>query len=244
MLGALAEGLGYVGRAMLHYNPYSTIGFEIQICCLIMAPALIAAGIYVTLKHIVLALGQQYSYIKASYYPWIFYTMDLLCLLLQGVGGGIAATAKTNVTQLTLGSNLMMAGIVWQVVNLLIFGGVVGQFARDVYVNRRDLSDSARALTRDTRFRLFLAAVSTATVAVFIRCVYRIAEMAGGWANPIMRNEPEFMVLDGGMCIIAVLVLTVFHPGYFFPQMVGQGQKGGAKETGYSTPDIEAPREK
>ena len=124
--------------------------------------------------------------------------MDLLCLILQGVGGGIAATSKGNVTKLSLGSNLMMAGIVWQVVNLLIFGGVVGQFARDVHVNRRGLSESARALTRNTRFRLFVAATLTATVAVFVRCVYRIAEMAGGWANPIMRNEPEFMVLDGG----------------------------------------------
>jgi len=146
----------------------------------------------------VLALGQQYSYIKASYYPWIFYTMDLLCLLLQGVGGGIAATARTNFKQLSLGSNLMMAGIVWQVVNLLILGGVVGQYVREVYINRRNLSESAQALTRDTRFRLFLAAVVTATVAVSVRCVFRVAEMAGGWSNPIMRNEAEFMVLDGG----------------------------------------------
>jgi len=46
------------------------------------------------------------------------------------------------------------------------------------------------------------------------------------------------------MCIIAVVVLTVFHPGYFFPQMVGYGRKGEAKETGYGTPDIETPSEK
>lgn len=124
--------------------------------------------------------------------------MDLLCLILQGVGGGIAATAKTDLSKLTLGSNLMMAGIVWQVVNLLVFFGAVGQFFRDVYLNRRSLSESSRALARNMRFRLFLAAVSTATLAVFIRCVFRIAEMAHGWANPIMRNEVEFMVLDGG----------------------------------------------
>lgn len=124
--------------------------------------------------------------------------MDLLCLVLQAVGGGIAATAQTNNTQLKLGGDLMMAGIVWQVVNLVAFGGVVGQFFRDVYVHRRDLTESARALARNTRFRLFLAAVLTATVAVSIRCAYRIAEMAGGWGNPVMRNEAEFMVLDGG----------------------------------------------
>jgi hypothetical protein len=124
--------------------------------------------------------------------------MDLLCLILQGVGGGIAATARTDLSKLTLGSNLMMTGIVWQVVNLLVFFGVVGQFFRDVYLNRRSLSESSRALARNMRFRLFLAAVATATLAIFIRCVFRIAEMAHGWASPIMRNEVEFMVLDGG----------------------------------------------
>ena len=46
------------------------------------------------------------------------------------------------------------------------------------------------------------------------------------------------------MCVIAVLVLTVFHPGSFFPQMAGHGQKDEAKEIGYSTPDIESPSEK
>jgi len=110
----------------------------------------------------------------------------------------MAATARTNLTQLNLGSNLMMAGIVWQVVNLLVFFGVVGRFFRNIYVNRRSLTESSRALARNTRFRLFLSAILTATLAITIRCVYRIAEMAHGWANPIMRNEAEFMVLDGG----------------------------------------------
>lgn len=48
--GSLGEALGYVGRVMLHDNPWDGNGFNIQICCLIIAPAFIAAGVYLTLK--------------------------------------------------------------------------------------------------------------------------------------------------------------------------------------------------
>jgi len=47
------------------------------------------------------------------------------------------------------------------------------------------------------------------------------------------------------MCAIAVLVLTIFHPGYFFKEMQEHGRKGEDKEAGYgSSINIETPSEK
>jgi hypothetical protein len=43
--------------------------------------------------------------------------------------------------------------------------------------------------------------------------------MAPGWRNSIMRNETYFIALDGAMIAFAVLLLTVFHPGYCFPRL-------------------------
>jgi hypothetical protein len=37
-IGCLSEVIGYIGRIILHGNPWSSAGFEIQICTLIMAP--------------------------------------------------------------------------------------------------------------------------------------------------------------------------------------------------------------
>lgn len=37
-LGCLSEMIGYIGRIILHSNPWSNVGFEIQICTLIFAP--------------------------------------------------------------------------------------------------------------------------------------------------------------------------------------------------------------
>lgn len=57
--------------------------------------------------------------------------------------------------------------------------------------------EEARAVWTDARFRLFCYAVAGAYVGILIRCIYRIAEMAGGWGNPIMQDEPSFVVLEG-----------------------------------------------
>ncbi|KAH1291181.1 hypothetical protein KXX11_000217 [Aspergillus fumigatus] len=48
--------------------------------------------------------------------------------------------------------------------------------------------------------------------------------MAGGWGNPLMQKENEFLVLDGMMIALAVLALTVLHPGYFF-RSIRKGSK-------------------
>ena len=113
----------------------------------------------------------------------------------------------------------MLAGIVTQVATLLIFAGLALDFFLRVYQDRSKLSPGAIEIMRNPRFKFFVSAITAATVAILIRCVYRIPELSGGWANPIMRNETDFIVLDGVMCTIATLFLTAFHPGYCFKPM-------------------------
>jgi hypothetical protein len=44
--------------------------------------------------------------------------------------------------------------------------------------------------------------------------------MSGGWRNSLMQNQTDFIALDGCMVLAASIALTLFHPGYCFPQMV------------------------
>lgn len=209
---------------MLHSNAWSSNGFEIQICCLIIAPAFIAAGVYLTLKHITLEIGANFSRIRPKFYTWIFCLADLFSLIIQGAGGGIAATANNGSNMQDVGNDLMMAGIVWQVVTLLIFGAMVGDYASRVRSHRSQLEPSAIKLMNTTRFKLFTGGLVLAYLTIFTRCVFRIGEMANGWGNPIMQDETDFAVLDGGMITIATLCLTAFHPGLVFPEMQMHGK--------------------
>ena len=215
---------------MLHHNPWSSNAFDIQIVCLIIAPAFIAAGIYLNLKHIVLEIGTSFSRLRPKYYTWIFILCDIFSLVLQGAGGGIAATANNGSTEQQTGNNLMLAGIVFQVFTLLVFAFFVIDYAVRAYQHRATLEPSANKLMATTRWKLFVGSLTLAYITVFMRCVFRIGEMAKGWGNPVMQDQTDFIVLDSVMITIAVLCLTVFHPGYTFPEMRKHGSNGPVGE--------------
>lgn len=49
--------------------------------------------------------------------------------------------------------------------------------------------------------------------------------MAGGWGNKIMQDEPSFLVLDSTLVLVTAALLTIFHPGIYFPRMINGGTK-------------------
>jgi RTA1 like protein len=189
-----------VVKTLLILLQYSSLGFKIQISCLIFSPAFIAASIYLTLKHIVLAFGEERSKLKARYYTIGFITCDFISLMLQAVGGGFAGGAGNNVHLRNIGTNLMISGIVWQVATLLVFLGLVVDYALRTMRAWSDVNPQAKVLVQETKFRGFLAALAVAFATVFLRCVYRVAEMVGGWGNTIMRDEIGFDIMEG-MCV-------------------------------------------
>jgi hypothetical protein len=44
-------------------------------------------------------------------------------------------------------------------------------------------------------------------------------EMESGWASDLMQSEATFLVFDGGMVLLATILLTIFHPWKFFTPM-------------------------
>ncbi|KAF1919433.1 RTA1 like protein-domain-containing protein [Ampelomyces quisqualis] len=227
-IGTFLECAGYVGRILMNGNLWSESGFKLQICALVLGPSFIAAAIYLTLKHFVLYCGPQYSLIKARLYPWIFVGCDFGSMVLQGIGAGLAAAGGTKNKKLSDGGNsIIVAGIAFQVATMAVCGLLVL-----VYIIRYKKSAAGRsAVGEKSAYHLDkkLASVSLWKVRVFgtmgclayltvlIRCIYRLPEMAGGWGNALMRNEFEFLVLDGMMIAVACVALTAFHPGLLFP---------------------------
>lgn len=83
---------------------------------------------------------------------------------------------------------------------------------------RGQFNASTIVLRASKRFKGLLVAIVLAYLTITVRCIYRIAEMSGGWRNPIMQDENTFIVLDGVMCLIACVALNVWHPGFLFKQ--------------------------
>lgn len=207
-IGTLLETAGYAGRILMNGNPWSDSGFRLQIVCLILGPSLVAAAIYLTLKHFVLYCGPQYSPLKPRLYPWVFIGCDIGSIVLQACGGGIAASGgNSNIKLLNAGNNLIIAGIAFQVATMAACGLLVvlyiWRYRKGAALKGQLNEKSNYQLSKEQgtvslgKIKLFAAVVSLSYFTVLVRCIYRLPEMAGGWGNPLMRNEKEFLLLDG-----------------------------------------------
>jgi hypothetical protein len=74
---------------------------------------------------------------------------------LQGLGGGIAASANTRKSS-DLGKNIMMAGLIIQVVSLALFGICCGEFALRVIKGKGSRNERYTAITSSLLFKAFL----------------------------------------------------------------------------------------
>ena len=55
-----------------------------------------------------------------------------------------------------------------------------------------------------------------ATLAIFVRSVFRCVELREGFRGKLANQQFIFMVLEGRMIVIAVGSLTLWHPGLMF----------------------------
>ncbi|KAJ4422941.1 hypothetical protein N0V82_002468 [Gnomoniopsis sp. IMI 355080] len=241
--GCVLELAGYIGRVQMSYNPWNSGAFQLQICAIILAPTIICISLYLTLKQITGVINPELSRIRPRLYPLLFCPSDVACLVVQAIGGGLAASGKTNLKLLNDGNHMIIAGVALQVVVLLAFGALCVDYmvrARR-WVRSSEATDGARALWADKRFRTFRVTTMVAYAAVQIRCIYRIVEFAGGWGNHIMQDQPSFVVLDSFLMLICVFLLACFPPDIFVRvNSATAGGESSAEETKASSPVPEA----
>ncbi|ERF75848.1 hypothetical protein EPUS_01214 [Endocarpon pusillum Z07020] len=222
MIGGLVlEILGYVARIQIHFNPFREDPFLMYIVCLTIGPAFLAASIYLTLSRIITVYSPTLSRFQPRTYTIVFIIFDFFALLLQAAGGGIASAAEDDSLG-QIGINIMIAGVSWQVFSLGLFAVVCLEFAWRVRKAREeDLNQQVEFvdLRRTTRFKVFLWVLAGATLAIFVRCVFRCAELSEGFDGRLANDEVTLMVLEGAMIVIAVMLLTALHPGPAFGGM-------------------------
>lgn len=205
-IGTLMEMLGYIGRAIMADNPWNFQGFFMQLLMLILGPTFVAAAISVTFKHLVLWYGPQYSFMKPALYPWIFVGTDFISILIQAVGGVVASMATEeeipDEAMLDLGNALLIAGVVFQVVNMVFCGGLMlvyfwrrrsamkneaavaaaypgGNGYASGYASSLDGSIREKAANpavsagEEKKVQIFIYAIIASYMFIIIRCIYR-----------------------------------------------------------------------
>lgn len=197
-------------------------GMDSYLVPLTIAPAFLSGALYLCLSRIVIVYGQHISRFSARTYAITFMISDFISLVLQGAGGGIAATANDHSGSET-GRGIMVAGVVFQVVSLLFYMGLWLEFIIRLRKTNESTKDVRFIELRNTKkFAWFQYALGAAVVLIFIRSVYRVAELQQGFDGPIANDEVSFMILEGPFIFLAVLAVTAMHPGYSFSGQWGR----------------------
>lgn len=189
------------------------------LCTLTIAPAFLSASIYLCLSRLIIIYTPKAARFKPQVYTYLFIGFDIFSLVLQATGGGIASTADTKSTQWA-GVHLMVAGVAFQVFSLGVYAILCLDFFLGVRRVKRTMGTGSdvfnpqfAALRARPAQHRFLWSLMIAGIFIFVRSVFRCAELSEGFDGQLANDEVTFMILEGIMIILAVICMTVYHPG-------------------------------
>ena len=122
----------------------------------------------------------------------------------------------------TLGTNIMIAGLSFQVATIAAF--VLASLDFAIRTHRASaptlVNDPAHVHMRGTlRFKAFLGALALATFCILWRSAFRVAELSEGWSGPIIAQQGLFIGFEGVLIAVAAVALNVFHPAICAPEL-------------------------
>ena len=168
----------------------------------------------------IVSLGRQYSPISSRLYLYIFCACDLVSLVIQGAGGGLAALAYNSLPpgDTKKGTNIMVVGILFQLVSI---SGFLVCFSLVLFRARR-------VLPRVPAVRLVALATVLSLVAIYIRSIYRTIELLQGWTGYLITTERYFIALDGAMMVISIGIFNIWNPSRLPgpPEPLSSGSSG------------------
>lgn len=126
-----------------------------QLVGLTIGPAFLTAAIYLCLGRIIVVYGSHISRLRPRSYTIIFMTCDGISLALQSAGGAIASIADDQAGN-DLGVNIMIAGLIAQVVSLTVFAGLCAEFAVQVRKRWYQQEKKYEALRKSWLWKAFL----------------------------------------------------------------------------------------
>lgn len=202
-VGLVFEVVGYIARSLsAKKNPYNLLYFILNYFFIVTAPVFLAAGIYTILSALIPRLGRQYSFIPPKVVLWFFIASDVVATITQVAGAALIGVAQSNREDPTTANNILLGGLAYQVFSMGLYVILTMSFlfrARSV-IPRRGLT-------------VFSIVFAIATVLIYLRTCFRLAETAEGLGGSLSSNEIYFACLEFAPVALAVLLYAIWFPG-------------------------------
>ncbi|TQS32692.1 hypothetical protein Golomagni_06985 [Golovinomyces magnicellulatus] len=205
IIGGLFQTVGYIGRVLCVEHTDKLAPFVLQSILILVAPALFAASIYMTLGRLIRSVNaERHSMIPLRWLTKVFVTGDIVSFLLQGGGGGLQASASTS----NIGEKTILAGLFLQII---IFGFFVVMSATlHVRLRRWPTEDSIRS---SAKWQGIMAVLYSTSIPILVRSVFRVVEYAMGRDAYLIQHEWPTFVFDSALMVITMVIFGWWFPG-------------------------------
>ncbi|OBS21758.1 hypothetical protein FPOA_08095 [Fusarium poae] len=204
-VGLLFEIVGYIARSLsAKKDPYHLLYFILNYFFIVTAPVFLAAGVYTILSAMVPRLGRRYSLAPPKFILWFFITSDVIATVVQVTGAALIGVRQSNREDPTVANNILLGGLAYQVFSISVFVILTATF---LFRARGEIS------ARGKKLSVFCIAFSVATILVYLRTIFRLAETAEGLGGHLYSNEIYFACLEFAPIAVAVILFAIWHPG-------------------------------
>ncbi|KAL5603268.1 hypothetical protein FOBRF1_010801 [Fusarium oxysporum] len=210
-LGGISEIAGYIGRAINSTEDPGcwTLGpYVVQSVLLLIAPALMAASIYMILSRVILLTeGEVHAVIRRRWLTKIFVVGDIISIELQSAGGSMMSGANEGNNLMKIGEYVIIGGLFFQLAIFGIFIVVVSVFHR-----RMNRSPTNKSLEPSIRWRHYLTTLYITSGFIWVRSLFRVIEYLDGNDGYLMRTEAFMFVFDATLIWIVMIWMNWYHP--------------------------------
>lgn len=206
------EAIGYCARAASVNITGELPPYALQSFFILIAPALFAASIYMTLGRIVRCVkGEHHSIVRITWVTKAFVIGDILSFMVQGNAAGLMFKPATQ----KIGQIIVIFGLFIQVISFGLFFLTAVTFQIRMNKNPTRESFYTKAPWRQTLYMLH-----TVSVLILIRSIFRVVEYIQGQHGFSLSHEWTLYVFDGVPMLIVTVLLYLRYPSEIQVQTV------------------------
>ncbi|KAJ5638831.1 RTA1-domain-containing protein [Penicillium herquei] len=206
LIGGILETIGYVGRLLSGIQaPDFTEGpYVIQSTLILIAPAFLAASIYMTLGRIIVMVdAEKLAVIKFKWLTAIFVCGDVLSFLMQASGAGLMVSSSSP----SLGEDVIVGGLIVQIIFFGIF-----TITAIVFQARIAKRPTGRSMQLESIWHRHLMALYICSAFILVRSAIRVAEYIQGYEGYLMVHEAFIYIFDALLMFLTMMTLQYVHP--------------------------------
>lgn len=224
---ALLESAGYAARLHMLSNP-SLSSYVTSQGLLIISPVLLSIVNYIAAGRILRCVDTSKGWLKPVWVGWVFTASDVLCLILQGSGGGLSSSIDES--SRNLGRNLLLVGLAIQMCFFTLFLFVT------IYIHR----SKAYGLRGNEKFRPVFVGLYITIGLMYVRNIFRFIEFTQGYVGYLATHEVYFYIFDFALIFGCFLLYFWYHMGYYL-SLARLSRANGSLETDVELQQTELP---